>query len=200
MSNLKHLQNDILNSIHENDINAKIIDNYPDAISYQIQYISKIKDFTLGCFFRFTSTGSRIDYRDYSGRYTFDQTLDHFSFGLINERIPIPSISKRLIQFVQASLILNSLSFDEYLEIFGDPITEDSTKFLSTGCGFDIGFGYILWYKPFQIRLDIGGHISFNSTFYLQDNRNAKLYSSKGKVTPNWNGLMIGITIGYKKL
>ena len=199
MLNLKHLQDDILLDLNSSGIDAIILDDYPNILSYQFQFLKEFNKMKLGFYVEFSSTGSRIDYRDYSGNYTFDQILSHYSLGIHSEYNPIPDRTDRIIQYFQISLQFNTLKLNENVEIFDEELYDSSTSFVSHGFGFDTGFNYILLRNPIVIMLDIGGHFSFSQTLHLEDKKEAELYSSKGKVSPNWSGFRFGIIIGYSK-
>lgn len=197
MKHLKNLQKEILQELLWDGIDAKAFDNFPSTLSYQIQYLKNSERSKLGFCFEFASTGSRLDYRDYSGKYSFDQILNRYSFGFHGEQIPFPKISHNLIQYIQVSYLLTTLEWKERLEIYEVASDNSSTTFLSHGGAVELGFSYILLKTPMLIMLDLGGCITYSQTFFLEKNYDAKLSSEKGLVSPTWAGYKVGFTVKY---
>ena len=197
MKHLKDLQKEILDGLHWDGIDAKAFDNFPSTLSYQIQYLKKTKGSKLGFCFEFVSTGSRLDYRDYSGKYSFDQILNRYSFGFHGEQTPFIKISNNLIQYIQVSYLLTTLELQERLEIYDATLDNSSTTFLSHGGALELGFSYILFKSPLVIMFDLGGSITYSQAFFWEKNSDAKLSSEKGLVSPTWAGYKVGFTLKY---
>ncbi len=196
---IKNLQNEVLVEINQSGINAKILDNYPNTLSYQLQLLKKYENSKIGFFFEFASTGSRIDYRDYSGKYSFDQILNRYALGFHGEQIPLPNITDNLVQYIQFSYLFTTFDLQEKVEIFGETLVDSSTLFFSNGGGLELGISYIFLEKPLLVMFDVSGSITYSQTFFLHDNYDAKLSSEEGLVRPTWSGIKFGIVIGYNK-
>lgn len=195
LNSLKHFQEDLYNEIINDGIEVKKIDNFPNTISYQIQFLTEAPKCTVGLALEFASTGSRLDYRDYTGNYTIDQILNHFSLGIILEKVPFPEKNSKLIQYINLATLFDSYTIKEELKIFGEVINSNENSFSALGYGFETGFRYILLQKPLIMMLNIGYQATFHQSFRFSNDYNVELHSSRGAVKPDWNGFRLGIII-----
>jgi hypothetical protein len=193
MKHLKELQNEILEDINSIGIQSKKFGNYSNTLSYQIQFLRK----KTGFFYEFASTGSRIDYRDYSGNYTFDQILNKHAIGFHGEHNPIPQFTDNLIQYIQIAYTFTTLDYKERVKVFGENLADSSTLFYSKGGSLELGVSYKLLEEPILVMFDVGGSVAYSQAFYLKGNSDAQLSTEENLVNPTWSGFKVGFTFSY---
>lgn len=193
----EELYNDVVSSI---DVPFKITDNFPGFIGYEISAEKQIdNELFVGFKFAMRSTGGRISYADYSGKYNIDNKLRNYEGrGVIGTTVHkseklLLNISGHLgIAFTNHELLSSVQVFDQ--------TTQDSYKFSSLNLILGIGseLRYFVLQKVFinvQSRYDVhlSGKLNYkeNSDAYLQNNEGSPIKC-------DWSGVRGGLGIGMK--
>lgn len=78
-SQYSELNNEIMKSA---PFDVKLVDDYPEQPCYTIDLHYFSTHFEAGLFYSSYSTGSRLDYTDYSGSYRVDNIVNYSRFGI----------------------------------------------------------------------------------------------------------------------
>jgi hypothetical protein len=145
----------------------------------------------------YTSTGSRIHYRDYSGEIRTDQLLSRRAFGLHIETKTHPQSKLTFIIFSQFSFRRSFLEIKEKIRVF-DQESGNTAEFVASGIGIVPGVAGQLQVAPIILRAELGfDYLSINQPFHLKGNEEAVLRNPDGsKVRAVWNGIRPGVTVG----
>lgn len=198
MSDLKGIQNELLNDIRELNIPADIVESFPSYPGYKFGFLIPVIDttdrtFSIGGYFEHGSTGGRIHYQDYSGELSADQLAVETSIGtMIDYEYHYNEIFNIGLNF-GVCYTLSSFSITSYLRV-GDESQEEELGFSSYSFSFEpaiIPSAY-LWGMKMGISLsyliDIPSNLEFDqySEAYLTN-------QSGDKVTINWSGFRLGL-------
>lgn len=180
------------------DIPMKNTHEFPAYYVYQFNFgFNNFSSFEYGFLYNISSTGARTDYRDYSGYLTTDYLVSSDGFGIYFEH------NKNIYSKINYVLGINILYQNTTLEIneilsISDVEQTVKNKFESNSFGFTpyLSLEYTLSF--ILCRINLGYLISSDAEFHLPDNEEAYLYFNGSKVSSNWSGARIGISLGVK--
>lgn len=158
------------------------------------------KTFALGAALMYTSTGGRVQYKDFSGSLTGDQLTHAITAGVLG-RLPITENEKWQVGgsvFLGAEF--TSLTLENTLEI-GSEMYKDKIDFSADGfvaipsvyCTYTIT-------DHLYLIVDVGYHLTmYQNTYRWSQDSEAEIFldSSNEPLKPNWDGFRAGVGVGY---
>lgn len=198
MSELKSYQQARLKEMTE--IPAQIVADFPAYANYKAFVLfPRSKDrYPLRLYYGFQTTGSRISLTDYSGKLTFDMTVNGHMLGMEVE--PLSKVIFDVIYFkgyICFGATTSFLKMKDYIQV-GTEKVEQSYLFCSHGLDIEPGLKMEYKYRRFGFGLSLGYLQDINMTFYMKGSPKAKLgYNSYNTIHPNWAGLRTGIEISF---
>lgn len=194
----EELYNDVVSSIN---VPFKITDNFPGFIGYEISAEKQLDNkLFVGFKLAMMSTGGRISYADYSGKYSIDNKLQNYEGrGVIGTTV---HKSKKLLLNISGHLgiSLTNHELSSSLKLFNQTTQDYSYKFSSLNLVLAAGseLRYFVLKKIFinvQARYDV--HLSGKLNY--KENSNAYLQNNEGNaVKSDWSGVRGGVGIGMK--
>jgi hypothetical protein len=147
---------------------AKVTDDYPKNPYFQFEIDYIMKSIELGIVYSHLSTGSRVQYADYSGEYLFDNIISNNEYGIIMKTKGADELQPLKLQFFgEIGLSYTNIKSSEYLRVFEESNTykdefENSIYYLELGAklnyyyyGFISGLGVSFFLEPSK-ELTIG--------------------------------------------
>ncbi len=198
MSDLKKIQKEVT-SLVQSELNLPIkdVENFPAHYDMELQLgILSSNNIQYGFIYRYSSTGARSSYVDYSGKYQVDYLLDVSGLGLFAEKIiPIKDVHN-VIFGGKVFSFTSSLELKNTLVLWGNT-NEESNEFESSSFGFSPYIGYQAVFGVFLTRIEIAYLKDFSDELHLPDNEKSFLIDNSGnKVQTNWSGFRFGVSIG----
>jgi len=198
MSELKGIQNELLNDIRELNIPAEITESFPPYPGYKVGFVIPVidtadKTFSIGGFIEHGSTGGRIHYQDYSGELRADQSVVETSIGTLIDYQIHPAEKFSIGLNFAVGYTLSSFSITSYLQV-GDESQEEELSFSSSSFSIEPGIvpSMYLWGMRFGISLSYLIYIPSNLEF--DEYSEAYLINESGdKVNINWSGFRLGL-------
>jgi hypothetical protein len=198
MSELKSYQQARLDEMTE--IPAQIVDDFPAFINFKafILFPRTQDHYPLRWYYGFQTTGSRISLTDYSGKLTFDMTVNGHMLGMEVE--PFSKVIFDIINFkgyICFGTTTSFLKMKDNIQV-GTEKVEQSYLFCSHGLDIEPGLKMEYNYRRLGFGLSLGYLQDINMTFYMKGSPKTKLgYSSYSTIHPNWAGLRTGIEISF---
>jgi hypothetical protein len=187
MKSLKEINNETLNQL---PFKAKITDNFPPFYYYKLGLVYELKSrFSFGIVGAFNSTGSRINLRDYSGEYKFDQKVSSISPG-VTTRLRFIVKKLKIEEYNNCYYSFSRLKMTEYMQVNGED-KSDNLNFIAKIWQAEFGINISYPYRFINIGLSGGYLFDFKSYFELEDNSNAKLART------GWTGLRLGLYASF---
>lgn len=200
MKSMKHFQEELFTDAVQMDLPFKIVDDFPAYIGYELQIGMDNDDLEYGLQFGGRSTGGRVSYSDYSGKYNIDNELRSFEVGTY---IGLKAHESAKINFMMT--VLFGVSFTNLNLISDFHLTDqepqiETVDFASKNFLFAPGLK-VRWtitkilFADFTARYDIQAP----GKLRLSDDKRAHLENKKEEaVRANWSGFRIGIGLGFK--
>jgi hypothetical protein len=191
LNDLHHLENQIIEKYQNMGIGVKKFGSFPPCFGFQFQCLGvKNGIFNYGLFYGFTTTGSRVQYQDYSGEFKTELSLFRWSFGLTGETTAMKSPIINLIVFSQASIHFTRFKSEEMLSI-NSSIPRHSlviNKYRLFGASIALGLALPLhfWGQIAQLCASYESDI-LDKSLPFQDSAGRKLKC-------NWSGARLGLT------
>jgi hypothetical protein len=201
MSMLKEAQSEGLSTI---PFNAQKSDDFPSYFGYDfLGYYSfnSVSDlqFGLGLLFNYTSTGGRISYSDYSGRFYDDQLLTRSGTGVF---LTLEYLNSDWLTFAidcSPTLTVSTMDLVYHLNIYEELYEHHSLEAQSIGLNLHLGLkcrAYI--YQSIYTFGKIGYEVDvLESNMYVTGEDDIYLTNTEGDpIYPNWTGLRFNLGIG----
>jgi hypothetical protein len=202
MSDLKGVQNELLNDMTLNNIPAKIIDSYPSYYGFKGGLLIPLQEqesytISAGGIAEYTSTGGRIHYQDYSGEIRADQIVEAWSLGgMIEYKIHYSEVFDLLLQG-STQYFFSSLKYTLILQVGNNNDTE-KPQFHSSSFGIEPCIIPTVKYYGFQLGLSLSYLFFIPTNLEYDQVSNAYLLNKHGdKVNIDWSGFRIGVLISY---
>ncbi len=195
MNDLKDYNTNIRNYYHNHKIDLQTTDNFPDYFGILGEFYFNSLNPPYGFFIEHTSTGSRLAYRDYSGRLTVDILVRRFSAGLFTEKEIWYKNTFSLLASVHISVFQSQLVLKEDLRI-GDYSNIEHLKFIGYGLGFEPNMILRKKMGLFLISLNLGYQLDMPIFDLKESETGKKLSHSNNYVNPQWKGLRSGVSVG----
>jgi len=193
---LNELQDEFVkeNSYH---LENKVVDSFESMPGFHLKTMKNKGTLSFGSYLEYSSTGGRIDYRDYSGYSTLDIILNHNAIGLIVEDQLIQNIHPRFKQYFSLGACFDQLSFISNTKLYGVGSQSTTDYLYSMGIIGATGISYDILNKPFLLRVQAGGQLAYSQPFHLKGNSEAQLQTEKSKVSPDWSGFRAALLLGW---
>ena len=180
--------------------NVKTVDDFPPTFYYRPFLSLNFGMVKAGFMHTFLSSGSRISAKDYSGEYRFDIIGTTHSPALhldlkMNKNRSINSYLR-----VQGGINFTKLRLEEYLELNKEILSNQDYKLKSSNLFLEPAFYIGTKYKKIDLALTIGYHLLLSDNALKENNTENELKNPKNgnSITPNWDGVRTGLTIGYE--
>ena len=197
MGDLRKLQDDLFTS----PVPMTKVTSFPSYFGFKGAAMYMLQNnIQLGLSYSYTSTGGRVQYKDYSGSITGDQLTNATSIGVLarsyvagNEKVKIGFSATIAAEFTK-------LALNNTIEIGADA-TKSNDDFKSTGIMMTPSL--ILKYSPlknFFLTAEVGYHFAINQdTYRWTGDGHSQLHmnGSNSALSPNWDGVRAGIGLGY---
>ncbi len=182
--------------LKELPVKAKITDNFPVTDYFSISLIPfSHKNVLLGVAGSYHSTGSRINYSDFSGEYTLDNIASCFQTALVAEFVMTEG-KVYLSEINQLSYLLTNLKINE-------KVLSSSTRYKLRSGSFLFEPGFRLAYRmePFELALRLSLALDTKGVLHLKNEKDRQLINPKTdeKVSSDWSGIRFAVSIGYIK-
>lgn len=196
MGSLRDMNEDRLATI---PAKAKILQNYPPFFihTFKLGWTLGNSDY-IGAVGEYSSTGSRISYKDYSGELKFDSKISAISIGT-QYLIRLTEVNKFQLN-VGSYLLANftTLTFDSFL--IANEIEESATDVLkSIGVSLVPCFSASKDYKSFVFATELGVNIqAYSQDLHIPGNPDVKLINdSNSFIKQDWSGLRLNLSVSY---
>lgn len=186
MEGLKAVNNSIMESL---PFKAKLTNNFPPFVYYKMALISDLNSlFSFGLVGVVSSTGSRINVKDYSGEYRFDQKVSLLSPGA-TVRLKFSHKKFHIDEYNNVYYSYSKLKTLEYTQ-FGSNIQENNADFIANVFQAELGLNLFYRYQYFDIGLSGGYLYDFKSNYEMVDTQ-ARLAKT------GWDGLRLGLYTAF---
>lgn len=179
------------------DLPVRITEDFPAYVNGGFQFGFYHDDFETGLRFGHYSTGGRVHYRDYSGEYSFNVTINAYTSGVHtrmtffeNERIQLKGAVAGLACFSYGKLenymVVNGKKQSSVMEVASTSFVLEPSLVPTFKVSDMLYIGATL-----GVALDIGGGLN------VAGDRKAKLFDdNEDPITSNWSGLRTAILLG----
>ncbi len=174
---------------------AKVTDNFPSTMYHEVTLSFSVERFGVGFSYDYNTTGSRITYKDYSGQYTDDLSLEAHLPSLFINYIAI-RYNKLDVEFqARTGFISTNINSNTLVRI-----AEESTEnqLYATSESWFVNPAISLVYKPLRI-VNIGFSAGYLYDFKgkVKNNDGLKFIDPKSTkaVETNWSGLRASISL-----
>jgi hypothetical protein len=176
------------------------VSDFPGYWYYQPTIKIAFKKFGIGLNYSFTSTGSRISGKDYSGEFRFDLRLKKYSPGVFIEYYLFTLRAFRLCCEGDGGLMFSSLHLDQNLIVNSTTLLNDSFYFKTKNYYFQPGLKAIYRWNFFEFEINAAYLLQIgDGTFYNEADRKLMLINNTTgePVKPGWNGFKVGVGINF---
>lgn len=190
MNDLKSLNNLLLEKL---PVKGKITDDFPPQPFESIKLTTQFHNrFVVGITGSHNTTGSRVNYKDYSGQYKCDQLLTSYAPGIVIGMKLYDAIVDVYVN-ANATYSFTKLKIEETLMT---ETTKDSYTANSLSVHPEIKIAYSL--KRFELSVNTGYLYDFGANFLAFDGRGLINNSNSGqKISSNWSGYRLALNLGY---
>ena len=194
MNGLKELNTYFLESL---PVKARLTDDFPvqPFFSGALLYHAP-KTMYFGPVLGFTSTGSRVSYKDFSGELFLDNILSSLNGGL---RLGFTLSDKKIKVSQENDFTLAITWLKMYRKVLSQ---EDTRNFRSMSPQAEPGIRISSHFNRFDIGVKAGYLIDFKGKYKLSEDSDKYLISADDNkpLTNNWSGFRLGLTLGFKLL
>lgn len=177
-------------------LGTKTLKSFPSYYNYQLQAAFLFSRHIVGGIYTdYTSTGGRLDYKDYSGEIRYDQVVSRLSIGALFEYKIFNAGMFSIDLSSKISYQASKLKFESLLQIQGDKQTGTS-EFTSDGIGIEPGAAAGFTYSFFLIRLEAGYQLSFSGNYTSKEHKLNTVSETLGDIKPEWNCFKLTVTFG----
>ncbi|RPI06414.1 MAG: hypothetical protein EHM64_03050 [Ignavibacteriae bacterium] len=202
MTDLKQLQQELLNDMRTTGVPARIVESYPSFYGFKGGFLIPVQQnetslFSMGGIAEYTSAGGRVHYQDYSGELRADEIAAVWSFGGIMEYRTNPD-NIFCVSFQATSRIFFSMLKYTLVTQVGNSSKTQEMQFHSLSFGLEPGIVPTFKCYDFQLGLSLSYLLFIPKNLQFDENSKADLRNNKGsQVTIDWSGYRIGILLGY---
>jgi hypothetical protein len=201
METLKGLNQDLnTDATQRLKLNTQITDNFPAFLWYNLEIKRNFNNkYNFGGVFGLVSTGSRISYADYSGKYSLDNNVYGINLGFVYDFLYEFDDNINYDFGIESGVIFSNLTSKEKYTI--ENIAQEFNYVFSATSIYIKGEGKV-FYKIndyLKIGLVLGYLFDINAKYHLSSNTNAILTrpSNSMPVSTEWSGIRSGMLISY---
>ncbi len=192
MGDVKNLLNTKLQTVNEDLPSARIVANFPNYMthSFGLNYVYHQEEF--GFQITYLTTGGKIAYSDFSGKYTNKLTLNGFRIGTRYRHSLMDFLIKQKIKLtlfgeISPGFIVSSLKHKVYDEFPTETLTENNDKdYSSTSFSLLPQVGIKTSFGRFGVVVTAGYDLALAGN--LDNGYNTKI---------SWSGIRTGIGFFY---
>jgi hypothetical protein len=194
---MRDLKNLLQVELEEVEIPVRITENFPPYVNGGFQVGVHHDFFETGFRYGHYSTGGRVHYKDYSGEYGFDVTMNAHTIGAFTRMVLFEKQKFQLKGAVAGLACFSYGKIEEYLIVNGEKdnllLEVASTSFvLEPSLVPTLQVADVLY-----VGLSLGCALDLGGGLHLAEDREAKLVDNKGEpITTNWYGIRTGILLG----
>jgi hypothetical protein len=174
---------------------AKLTDNFPVTISHEVTLSLSVKRFGIGFSYDYNTTGSRITYKDYSGQYTDDLSLEANLPSLFINYIAIRYYKLDVEVQTRAGYISTSIN-NHNLEKIDEEMSENHLYATSESWFVNPAVSFV--YKPFRIvNVGISAGYLYDFRGKVKNNDGLKFINPQTTkaVKTDWSGFRANVSI-----
>lgn len=190
-----------LNEAVTPSFDCKLVSDFPPYLYYQFSLNLKMEKFSIGSFYSFQSTGSRISAKDYSGEYYFDTRVGSGNLGIY---AAINLMSKKTCQlsvYAKPGITLTKLDLSEYFTVLDTVFADFNLQCRANSFSLEPGIDFSCLVLPsVSIGINAGYFLQMGGQdFYIDGEKESILVNPRTgkKLKPGWNGFRFGISVMY---
>lgn len=181
-------------------VEAQAVSTFPGYLNFEggISYDSKRK-FFVGVIIGYGSTGSRLDYRDYSGSLTFDQLAKYYSLNVsIGSKRELINKKYLLSLDFRPGIILTNLVYETNTRLGTDKVSQKQ-EFKSINWNVQPTICVTRRFGSFGLHAFAGYNTSFKKgKLKVKGNKNYYLLNTNGSdAHAQWGGIRLGLGATY---
>jgi hypothetical protein len=197
LNQLKAYNAYILNSL---PVEGRLVTDFPGYVIYSGEFYFSSEPGFFGLYVGHSSTGSRISYNDYSGRFRFDQLIRTNSLGgefglpIVKEKGLVLNGSLRYL------FNMNTIEFDSEYQIPGE-YDYQTLNFDSFTHGIQPTISLTTGFRHWLAKIECGYEIQTPAKLLLSQDHNAFLLDENEKeVKYNGSGVRLQVGLGFSFL
>jgi hypothetical protein len=201
METLKGLNQDLNTDAKQRlNLNTQITDNFPAFLWYNLEIKRNFfNKFNIGGVIGLVSTGSRISYADYSGKYSLDNNVYGINLGLVYDFLYEYNENINYDIGIESGVIFSNLTSKEKYVIEN---TAQEFNYVFSATSIYLKAEGKVFYKindNLKLGLSLGYLFDINAKYHLTTNANAILTrpSDNSTVKTEWSGIRSGIVFSY---
>ncbi len=198
MNDLKNFQNNLFTN---SPVPIEKVTSFPPYFGIRLSGSKLFNNQTeVGLTLSYASTGGRVQYKDFSGNITGDQLSNSFSVGILARKYVYNNNKLRIGLAASISPEFTSLTLKNSIQI-NSSISQSVDEFNAFGIvTIPSVIGKYSLNESLFLTAEIGYHLTIQqNTFRWSKNQDIELIVGPNKtgVKPNWDGVRVGIGIGY---
>lgn len=178
MKNLKLVNNSASTAV---PFETKLVDDFPPYFYFRPSVTLKFNSHNIGLVYNMQSSGARITSKDYSGEYVLDMKVKSNSIGILNEFDT--NKGKSILSFYTiAGMNFSEINLVENLTVFDQKAPSEEVNLPSNSYFIEAGIKPKFTFNKLALGLNLGYNYQFKN---------------KKELTPEWNGVRVGLFINY---
>lgn len=180
-------------------VSAEVVESYPVRPSISVEGYGWIDVGTrFGVNIGYVETGGRVDYRDFSGRLTFDHTVTRWVFGpFVERRFYRRSGSFPLMLWgtLGTRYSRSTVKMTSQISVNGESNQSEILNVDVTSYGIVPGLAVESGYGPITARLVLAAEIAFDGNMKTEEGQ-VQVDGEDARV--DWTGIRGGVSIGVE--
>jgi hypothetical protein len=194
MAELKEINSQLITHL---PFHAEVTEDFPVFVNHKFYVTYSFRKLvTIGAFYTYNSTGSRVSYSDYSGEYRFDNVISSHQPGF-DIRFKLYDNKFSLFLYSDAGYSFSNLDISEYFRLL-EMEQSQSLKLYAGSWQAELGARAAYKWKMLAFGLFVGYAYDFKSTLHTKENKEDIYfnYYTNSEVTEDWSGLRFGLSAG----
>jgi hypothetical protein len=177
---------------------AKLTDSFPNNIEYKITPVLKLeKIFSIGLRWSTTSTGSKIDVKDYTGEYSLTARTSLNTFGAVVNFGPFQLKNFSFYFNNNIGKTFSKLKYTEHFSLY-EETNDTSFNYKSRSTFYEPTVQSFYNFGICELGLSCGYFLDFKGTYTsVEDDRNS-LELNRKKLKSDWSGMRYGLILKIK--
>ena len=193
MKELKEFNTSVYESL---PFKADVISNYPPFFYYQAVFLLAYKKFSVGVQTGFSSTGSRISSKDYSGEYLMDASIHCWSPGLhLDISLWTIKPKSRLSLYSEGGVAFSRLNMSETLTVYDQKYINSSYSFKVRNYYIEPGLRFQRTIYNNIIAELTAGYFIQSGKRDLQTDKNEMIFVGGHALNAEWTGFRCGLSV-----
>lgn len=201
MNAMKKFQDELYENANTSvGVPMALTNDFPGYYGYEVNLALNIEKLELGLMFASRSTGGRISYSDYSGKYNIDNYLKDMEVAVNVGYQALSSDRLELSINGTAGLAFTEHTLSSIFQLEGDSEQNEKYEFSSTNA--ILGPSLKLRYYPLKfVFVEVIGRYDLHISGKLAYSKNKEVYledSNDDLVRANWSGFRAGAGLGFR--